>query len=161
MTRINTKRADKRPIRFESFDDILADMESIERSHNAGTLRTSGNWGPGQIFAHLAKTMDMSIDGADFKIPTPLKLVAKVLRGRFLTKGLMPGFNAPVSLDPGDVTFDDGISMLRDRIAKVQSGTQMTQDSPVLGRMSHDDWVKLHLRHSELHMGFVHPGAED
>lgn len=29
--------------------------------------------------------------------------------------------------------------------------------NPIFGKMSHEEWIKLHLRHAELHQSFFHP----
>jgi hypothetical protein len=33
----------------------------------------------------------------------------------------------------------------------------MTATSPVLGRLSHEQWVQFHCRHAEMHFSFMHP----
>ena len=34
-----------------------------------------------------------------------------------------------------------------------------TQEHPYFGVLTHEEWIKLQLRHSELHQGFMHPGG--
>ena len=29
--------------------------------------------------------------------------------------------------------------------------------NPIFGRLTHDEWKAINLRHAELHMGFLHP----
>jgi hypothetical protein len=57
-----------------------------------------------------------------------------------------------------DVTWEQALSELRETIDKAKRDG-MTHPSPVLGRMSNDDWVSLHCRHAELHFSFLHPAS--
>ncbi len=55
---INTKQVTgRRVVRYESFDEILADAERLA----VVPTRTLGNWSIGQIFSHLAKSSDVLI----------------------------------------------------------------------------------------------------
>ena len=39
-----------------------------------------------------------------------------------------------------------------------RAGSQrMKHPSPVLGKLSHEQWEQLHCRHAELHLSFLHP----
>lgn len=49
---------------------------------------------------------------------------------------------------------------LRRQIQRVQDGERFTQASPIFGKLSHEQWVNLHLKHAELHLGFLDPGAD-
>ena len=61
----------RRTLRFQSYDDILADA----RAMNAQPTRYLGNWSLGQICEHLAKAIEYEIDGAPFAVPWYLRLV--------------------------------------------------------------------------------------
>ena len=62
-TRIDTgKVAGRRELHFNSLDDILADVDRLASSRE---IRTLGNWSAGQIFEHVARVMDKSIDGSE------------------------------------------------------------------------------------------------
>jgi hypothetical protein len=45
--------------------------------------------------------------------------------------------------------------IFRDNLARLDAGEQMTQKSPLLGKMTHEKWMKLHLDHCRLHFGFI------
>jgi hypothetical protein len=32
-----------------------------------------------------------------------------------------------------------------------------TAPSPILGTLTHEEWIAMHLRHAELHLGFLIP----
>ncbi len=59
------KAAGRRTLKFNTLDDILADVERL----NAGNVRVLGNWSKGQILKHLAILMNGCIDGIPFKAP--------------------------------------------------------------------------------------------
>ena len=93
-------------------------------------------------------------------MPLLLRWLAPLMKGRVLTKGIPPGFKLPdnmQALRPAAVVETaDGLRALRSLLSRIRSGDRMSQPSPLLGRMSHEDWVELHLRHCELHLSFVH-----
>jgi len=161
---VKTGKAEgRRELVFESFDDVLADLDRLESAHAQGALRAIGNWRPGQVFDHLAKVIDASLDGFTFTAPLAIRLMSPLLRRRLLgTARPIPGGirlrGGSVVMLPDDVSFEDGLAHLRRSIGRVTTGERMTQRSPVFGRMTHSDWVTLHLKHCALHMGFLIPG---
>ena len=56
-----------------------------------------------------------------------------------------------------DVTWEDAMKRLRTEVGRARDAGRMTRPSPILGRMSHNDWVRLPCRHAELHFSFMHP----
>ena len=48
------KTANHRRLRFESIDDVLAEIDRVVQADAESRLRTLGNWTPGQIMAHIA-----------------------------------------------------------------------------------------------------------
>jgi len=48
--------------------------------------------------------------------------------------------------------FDD----LRQSVARTKS-ERMEAAHPAFGKMNHDEWTKLHLRHAEMHLSFAIP----
>jgi len=75
-TAINTgKVQDRRTLRFESLDEILAE---VERLAIAKEVRPLGNWSSGQVVQHLAMTLDNSIDGFPSFVPLPIRLFMRL-----------------------------------------------------------------------------------
>ena len=59
MMTVDTKKVtQRREVRYDSYDDLLSDAEHLA----SGDVQTVGNWTLGQIFQHLAKTLNSSID---------------------------------------------------------------------------------------------------
>ena len=71
MTVDTKKVAQRRDVHYDSYDDVLADAERLA----SGDILTVGNWTLGQIFEHLAQTMNSSIDGTDMKFPWLMKKI--------------------------------------------------------------------------------------
>ena len=58
---VNTSKvAGRREVAYESLDDVLMDAEKLVANSNTRML---GNWTLGQMLAHLAASLHLSIDG--------------------------------------------------------------------------------------------------
>ena len=147
----------RRELRFDSLDDLLRDVQAL-----AGTSPTSaGKWTAAQNIEHVAAVIDASVDGFTFSIPLPIRLLARLLRGRFLSRGLSPGIKlpaaAPAAFNPGpDTRFEDAAEHLAQAVQRAEE-RKMTAVSPVFGQLDHQQWVRFHCRHAELHFGFIQP----
>ena len=156
---VNTaKVSDRRTLHFERMDQILAEATRLA----AGPYQRRGNWSLGQICDHLARTIQGSLDGLPFTAPWYVRIFARLMKGRWLNGKMPAGFNLPekaaahlVGPEPSDAA---GLATLRAAIERFQSEPKRAP-SPVFGTMSNDDWIKLHCRHSELHLSFLQPGA--
>ena len=149
-----------RPRDYKGLDDLRAELDRFEQAHASGTLRTTGAWSAGQILEHCANLMRCSFDGFDARVPWFIKMFGVLIFKPMLGKSHMkPGIKLPAkasSLLPRDeVGFDEGLAKLRAQLKRIDAGELMTQASPVLGKMTHDKWVLLHLDHCRLHFGFI------
>lgn len=161
---VNTKAVtDRRVLRFNSTADLRLDLDRLESAHKAGTLRAAGNWTPGQVFAHLAAFINFAYDGYPPELRPPPWLFRfifgllkkKYLHGRLPVGVRIPGVkNGTVGADL--VAINEGLTRLRRAISRLESSAP-TVPNPVLGRLSHEEWTALHLRHAELHLSFLHP----
>jgi len=157
----NTKETEgRRTLRFESLDEVIADAEVL-RAHGYERL---GNWSLGQVCDHLARAMNMSIDGIEFRVPWVFRLVARGLRGRMLRNGLPAGLPlkgaAAKGLKPADQVNDaDGVEALHRAVARLK--TEPTRNpSPVFGTLTAQQWDQFHRRHAELHLSFLKPAPK-
>jgi hypothetical protein len=123
-------------------------------------LRALGNWSPGQIFKHLAITMNHSIDGFPPLMPPFMIFFMRLLfKRRFLTKPMSAGFKLPpkaAAFLPPPTSLEEGLQSIRQAIHRQQTDTKRSP-SPVLGQLSNEEWNQLHCRHSELHLSFLVP----
>lgn len=152
-----SKVTGRRTIRYANYDELLADAEGCA----TGNVRCLGNWSAGQIFEHLARTMTMSLDGVDFQAPWLMRFVARnFMKNSILNKPMPPGFNLPgkaaEALLPKAVPTEAGLASLRTAIHRLKTESKR-EPSPILGPLTREEWDKLHLNHSALHMSFLVP----
>jgi len=156
---VNTKTVEgRRKLRFNSLDDILADLDGLEGK----PLKTLGNWSAGQILAHLAVPMNGAIDGMKFAPPWYIRLMARVFKRQFLNGTMPAGFKLPKEAEkelyPGPTSVEDGFAMVRKGIHRLKTETHR-EPSPVMGPLTTDEWNKVNCRHCELHLSFILPEA--
>jgi hypothetical protein len=148
----------RRPLKFDSLDDILADLEGLARSRE---IRSLGNWSAGQNLRHVATVMNKSIDGFDNQMPGVVRFLLRLaMKRRFLTQPMSAGFRLPTKakaeLVPGPTSQDEGIEALRQAIKRLQTETHRAPNA-VLGPLTSEEWNQLHCRHAELHLSFLCP----
>lgn len=159
---VNTKKSEYRKLRFASGHDVIAEAERIVAAERAGTLRRTGNWSVGQNFGHLATWIEYAMDGYPPSVsPPPLvRFAMKFLKGRFM-KGPLPR-GIKISNLPGgtlgqeEMATADALERLRRAWTRLMA-TPPTVPNPLFGPMTHEEWIKSHLRHAELHLGYLHP----
>jgi hypothetical protein len=159
-TEVNTKKVTgRRKLRFESYDEVLTDVERLA----AGEIRSLGNWSFGQILKHLAVAVDSMIDGGPFNMPAPVKfLMNLIMKKRMLTRTLSPGFNLPKSaqaLVPYDTSVEEGLELFRVAIDRLKNET-IRAPHGAFGVLSPSEWDQFQLRHCEMHLSFVVPANE-
>jgi hypothetical protein len=160
---INTKKVrDRRALRFESVDEVLRDAELLADAARRGTLRAAGNWTLGQSLAHLATWINMPYDGYP-EMPQPawwMRMLRPFIQWWIVNKGFPAGVRiagvegATFGIEPCGI--DEGVGRLRAALNRLAREAP-TKASPVFGPMTGEEWVKFHLRHAELHLGFFHP----
>lgn len=160
---INTRTAERRPLHFDSVNDILKDVDRIVAAERAGKLRCTGNWTVGQTFGHLAAWIDFGWDGypPEANPPWLVKVIAKMLKNSILYKPMRAGMK--IGRIPGGTlateprSTGEGERRLRDALAHLQRHEEPRFHSPAFGPMTEDERLALTLRHAELHLGFLHP----
>lgn len=163
---VDTRKAERRPLGFSSLADLEADLDFLERAHAEGRLRHSGNWTPGQVFQHCAIFMRCALDGFADRPPLLVCLIARLLFKRRAISGApaIAGFRLPKKasflLPDDDVSTARGLDDLRGVIGRVNAGERFTVPSPIFGRLTHEQWLRLQLGHCALHLGFLHRDGE-
>ena len=149
---VTTKKVKgRRTVRYESLDDLLADAEQIASSN----VRTLGNWSLGQIFKHNAMALDSSIDGSDFSMPAPVRfLMTLLMKRKFLTKSLPPGFKSTDKFIPAETSTEEGLAALREAVDR-QLRDSKRVPHPGFGKLTNKEWNDFNFRHAEMHMSFV------
>ncbi len=92
---VDTKKATRRLLRFETIDDVLADIDQLVAAAHAGTLQQLGNWKPGQVFAHVAAWIEYGYDGYPMKTSWFIRMLLRMMLPGLLKNGLKPGAKIP------------------------------------------------------------------
>lgn len=156
---IDTKKVTgRRTLRFQSVDDVLADVESLAAAARDGTARTLGNWSLGQILGHLATWIGYAYDGVPVTPPLLVRWLMKPMKKRFLYKAMPVGVKIPRT--PGGtfgtepMSVEEGLDRYRRALARLKSEAPQRRH-PIFGPMTHAEWIAGQMRHAELHLSFV------
>ncbi len=156
--RVETAKVEgRRKLDYASLQEVLADADRLSR----GPLKALGNWSAGQIFRHLATSFNNSIDGFPMTFPWHFRLMARIFKKKLLAGSMPPGFKlspeAAKFMVPGPTPTEEGLADLRAAISRLQQEPHRAKN-PVFGKMSKEEWDKIHLKHASLHMSFLVPG---
>lgn len=144
------KVADRRKVRYKSLDNLLYDAERLASMQ----VRTLGNWSQGEIYSHVAKSLDACIDG-NRALPAPLRwILSTFLKNRYLNQGVPAGFKAPGEFQPNEVSVAEGLGELRKAIQRQKDTSDRTMH-PAFGKITNAEWDSFNLRHAEMHMSFL------
>jgi hypothetical protein len=152
----------RRKLRFECIDDAIAEAERLVAAEREGRLRQGGSWSLGQALGHLSTWASFAFDGypPEVHAPLPVRLVLRVLRRRILTKGMMSGVRIRGipggTLGTEPIESAKALEMCRQAFQRIANSCPINVN-PAFGRLSHEQWIMLSLRHAELHLGFLHP----
>ncbi|HMP80110.1 MAG TPA: DUF1569 domain-containing protein [Pirellulaceae bacterium] len=147
-------------LRFDSIDQVLAEVERIASADRAGKLVALGNWTPGEILSHVAAWIEYGYQGYPMKkAPWLLRVILRLGLGRILSKGMSAGMRIPGAQEGTygmeKMETQAAAQRLQAAFMRLQSGEEASFDSPAFGPMSHDDRIRLNLRHAELHLSHL------
>jgi len=107
--------------------------------------------------------MECSLDGFPFRMPFYWRALGVFLKKHTLERGMPSGVGFPgpsrATLTPPEISDEAGVDRLRRAIARLQHEPQRAA-SPLLGKLSVDEWNAFHCRHAELHLGFLVPSDQ-
>jgi uncharacterized protein DUF1569 len=152
---IDTKKVEgRRELNYSSIQDVVADAERL----SSGSVKTLGNWSPGQVYQHLANAYNGSIDGFPNAFPWLMKAMARVFKKK-LTAGPMPaGLKLPAVFAkvvmPAPTSLEVGLAALRAAVSRLEQEPHRA-DHPIFGKISNEEWNNLHVKHANLHMSFL------
>ena len=156
-----------RALALPSIGELRLEIERLNEARLHGRLEAAGNWSLDQCCQHLGRWIAFSLDGFPFQYPWHWRLLGRLVclvSWRWLVSmALRPGFVNPPSaraVEP-DASMADGsgVNYLLHQVSRIANGERMEQPSPVEGRITHEQWCYLHLRHAELHLSFQRVGA--
>jgi hypothetical protein len=151
----------RRALRFNSIDEAQAEVDRLAAIERSNKLQHTGNWELGQALGHLAAWANFAYDGYpdSLKAPWIVKFFGRMFKSRFLNKGLPAGARIP-KIKGGTLAIDllsleEGETRFREAFARLKS-TPTTMPNIILGPMTYEEWIKLNLRHCELHLSFFY-----
>ena len=141
-------------------DELAAEVDRIVAAEKAGRLKTAGNWTAGQNLAHLASWIEYNYIGFPLSPPPwPIRFILKTfMKKKYLRSGLPQGVKIPGQ--PNGTTGQDAMTTvdaaerLKRAITRLRAEPP-SHPSPAFGQLTHDETVRLNLRHAELHLGFL------
>ena len=151
----STQAVSRRQLRFESYDQMLADVHAM----HARPTRHLGNWSLGQICEHLAKAIDYAVDGAPFQVPWVFRTVGPWIKKRIIERPMKPGFRLPKSAAeylPQETDAAAGIARLEQAIERYRRAPELKRHV-FFGVMTREEYDQLNFRHAEMHLSFVVP----
>ena len=159
MTVNTAKVTGRRTLRFSSLSEAISDAESLV----AKPCRTVGNWTLGQNLDHLARTARIGFEGPHILAPWFLRtFVAPFLKKGFVSKSMPAGFQFTPQMTafrPDDnADAKAALNELRKQFSRLEREAP-TAPHAFFGKLTHEEWIGVHLRHCELHLSFLIPGA--
>jgi hypothetical protein len=154
------KATGRRMLQFASIDQVMAEVDRLVEAERAGRLRRLGNWTPGQTFGHLAAWGEYSYTGAPLRVPFFIKWILRLRKRKFLYSPMRAGVRIP-GVEAGTLATEPmPLDEARGRLLRVLQRLKSeapTAPNVIFGRLNHEEWVAINLRHAELHLGFLIP----
>ncbi len=147
----------RREVRYATLGAILEDAEFLAIHPH----QTTGQWSYGRILQHLADGVNASFDGFPYRVNVFVRIVGTLLfKRKVIEQEMTPGFKLPKSaeenLPKNETPVSAALENLKRALARFEK-SDPTAAHPVFGKLTRDEWVKLHLNHAALHMSFVKP----
>jgi len=154
-----TRPLKRRKLRFHQLDDIVAEAERLNRTPH----QIAGTWSLGQTLKHLGLAMMLCVgEGNPFKVPTLVKVIGRTVYRPIMLYWYFPsGFKLPkraaaILVPQEPVGYEEGIEMIRMGMERMAEDPNRMAH-PVIGPLNAAQWNLLHLRHAELHLGYLVP----
>jgi hypothetical protein len=156
----NTQSPTRRPLRFATVDDMLADARTFAAAPRVERL---GNWTLGQALNHIAAWIEFPFTGypAELIIPDEMRANASAVKGTMMNSTMPPGVRLP-GLAAGTLATEvvptaTGLARLERAARHLQHGDPFEPTpfpDPVFGSITRHEWTQISLRHAELHLSF-------
>jgi len=151
---------DRRALKFNTPGELEADVARLVAADRAGTLRRTGNWTLGQTLGHLGSWAGYAHEGYPMHPPWFVRLFGRVFKKKMLANCSRAGFRIPrvaegtyateaVSTDEGLARFSRAWDRMKREAPSIPN--------PLFGTLTHQEWIRMHLGHAELHLSFLHP----
>jgi hypothetical protein len=146
----------RRELLFCSFDEAIAEIDRLYTQPH----RRLGNWDLAMACDHLAFSFDHSMHGFDFGMPR----IVQAAVGKFALWYVLRYRTAPVRpMMPSRLEPQPGkdpaecVARLKDSIRAFENFPGELARHPFFGKISREQWRKIHLFHLAHHLAFLHP----
>lgn len=177
--RVDTRSCERRAVVIADVEAMACEVDRVERASRPGGagLRVTGNWSAGQLMVHVARLIERSMDGfgaapaSERPVPRGVRSVAaraarsrdatleQEVRATLVGCAMLPGGASAAGAGevepPALVWTQDGAAALRTAIVRIREQHPMDKPSPTVGRLTHEEWLRVHLRHAALHFSFI------
>lgn len=157
---VSSKPVARRTVRLADLDAYRAEVDRVMAAEQSGKLQAVGNWTAGQVLAHLAAWIEYAYVGFPISPPPwPIRFILKTfIKKKYLRDGMSAGVKIP-GVPDGTVGQDqmatlEAAERLKRAIVRMRSEPPR-YPSPAFGNLSQDEFVRINLRHAELHLGFL------
>ncbi|MGE5755043.1 MAG: DUF1569 domain-containing protein [Planctomycetaceae bacterium] len=147
--------AERRTLTFARLDQVMPDVDRLLEGHE-----TAGRWSLGMICNHLGSAIQGSIAGFPGRAPWLVrKTIAPFAKRKVLRAGRMgEGVKVPEAYLPKPgLDARAEAEALRAALRLYAAHSDPLAEHPLFGRMSRDEWNRLHCIHCAHHLSFVHP----
>jgi hypothetical protein len=146
--------SDRRKLKFADADAVAAEVKRLRKGY-----RKTGEWSLPQMCQHLDKAIRFSMKPApDRKVKRgPVKWAQ--LKAILMVGRLPSGIKAPDRVIPPVDTPDSAIDEFLGALEELKNFKGEFGPHPMLGRIKHRDFVRLHLVHCAHHFGFLSPAV--
>src|SRR5262249_33635839 len=149
------KVADRRILRFESIDEMLAEADRLAEAERAGRLKRLGNWTLRQALGHRAVWGGYGYTGPPLKTPFFIRWLLRLRKQKFLHQPMPAGVKIPGvkggTLATEPMPLDEALPRLR-RVMERFKTAPPTIPHNLFGRLTHAEWKAMQLRHAEVHL---------
>jgi hypothetical protein len=150
----------RRTLRFETIDEMMADVDRLVEAERAGRLERLGNWTLGQTLGHLATWTEYGYIGCPLNPPFFIKWILRLRKQKFVWEPMRAGVKIPgvkggtLATDP--MTTDEALARLRQVMERLKKEPP-THPHNIFGQLKHEESIAITLRHAELHLSFLRP----
>jgi hypothetical protein len=112
------------------------------------------------VLNHLGSWVAFAFDGNPIKPPFFVRWIVGLRKSKYLNEAMPAGVRIP-RVEGGTLaweprTLDEGLAKFNAAWGRMKKEAP-TLPNALFGRMTHDEWIRLQLRHAELHLSFFKP----
>lgn len=144
--------SERRKLKFATTEEAAAEVERLRKGY-----KQLGEWSLPQMCRHLELAIHYSMQPApERKNETKFTqwLLLKII---LLFKRIPAGQANSKRITPPDEVPESAIDEFKDELKKMDEFKGEFSPHPMLGKIKHKDYVKLHLIHCAHHFGFLVP----